>query len=995
MQQRSFFLQASDGTQHSIDQATVIGRVAPGGLQLADPEVSRNHAEVSPEGDALSIRDLGSANGTFVNGARISAPTRLKSGDSIRVGNTQFQVRPRVEGAVPAAARPASSPAARPAPAKRKSIWLAAGGAAAALACLCIAAVVAVVVLARLREGGGLLSPAPATGGTTAPEKLAFTTAATLSVPADGAFAMDEQGVGASMAEGVLDSGTSGVLTSADLDPVHSDQIDSDYEIRSLAYSVVASGDSDGKGQAVLRFPAASPEARLAVVVDDTYLGLLELEPEGGFLTIQTHVAARSGATDWSPADGDGAPRRYLVVVPRKPSAETRGDQLSTAASTGPVGGALFSLPPAHARQPAPLRRCDLIGVTICLTDGSVYFYHKNPLADEATLAGAASAVRAIMDQYAALGIAASRIGPSNPIHIVLGTYGNPIYSALTGNVYLDWTNIQNLQGPAPEFQANLSHELGHWLQDCTYVMTSASFSQLARWWLEVSAENLSFLQNPAALGSNLTSYGRLQEAGDVRYGLQLAPFTWPGETDARYIQAIPVHVGMCDDPAICLFSRDQFIQAINSGVNPFASGGMSSTYYLQLEDTARYLLGHPPVNANSGIPIPDPLRLGNIGNEWVAVLEQAGGTGFDKHVDSQPPQVQTSADEVTINASIDRGGLYSFRFANTGRAIGLEAPMRPGLPAYLEIQGGAPFLYTVDNGEPIAEDGSRTLYIAPVHDSMGLQLVRAAAYAQDGPGTFQAKAGYIDLAGEWTTQAFAVTNSASECGEGRLSDMTEVAEDIFLKFLGAFGHFEADGTATDTLRYTWVQDQPLPEGTENLTLSASAQVTTQDIRVEYSVVLPEPSDATSWLPWASAGVVGKGIRPARALVPVSLGAIGLAALVYKPRRAKVLLALVIIGLLPQLAACDLKFDVWGDFGGEYTFRRLEYLPEDYAPITDQQDLWRLTDGEGQMVFNLTFEVGEGETVEQSSCVVTNTVKTDLLIQADGSVGPQDFNPQG
>ena len=127
----------------------------------------------------------------------------------------------------------------------------------------------------------------------------------------------------------------------------------------------------------------------------------------------------------------------------------------------------------------------------------------------------------------------------------------------------------------------------------------------------------------------------------------------------------------------------------------------------------------------------------------------------------------------------------------------------------------------------------------------------------------------------------------------------------------------------------------------------------------------------------------------------MSLGVIGLAALVYKPRRARVLLALVIVSLLPQLAACDMKFDVWGDFGGEYTFRRLEYLPEDYAPITDQQDLWRLTDGEGQMVFNLTFMVGEGEAVEQSSCVVTNTVKTDLLIQADGAVGPEDFNPEG
>jgi hypothetical protein len=992
MQQTTFFLEASDGTRYSINKATVIGRVAPEGLQLADPEVSRNHATVWPEGDGLSLRDLGSANGTFVNGARISAPTRLANGDSIRVGNTLFQVRLEAEGFLSAAAQASSSPAPRPAPAKRRSIWLAAGGAAAVLGCLCIAALVVVGLVAWLRARGGLSSQ---TEGTGALERFAFATVTTVSVPADGGFAQDEQGVGASIGEGVLDPGATGALTSAELDPELSDQIDRDFEILSLAYSVVAAGDSDGKGQAVLRFPAASPEARLAVVIDDTYLGLLELEPQEGYLTIQTHVAAQSGATDWGPADGGGSPRRYLVVVPRNPSAEARGDPVSVAASTGPVGGAVFSLASVHARQAAPLRRCDLIGVTICLTDGSVYFYHKDPLADEAVLAGAATAVQTIMSQYAGMGIAAARISPSNPIHIVLGAYKNPSYSALTGNLYMDWTNIQTLADPASGSQANLSHEIAHWLQDCTYVMTSASFSQLARWWMEVSAENLSFLQNPASLGSNLASYGRLQEAGDVRYGLQLAPFIWTGETDARYIQAIPVHVGMCDDPSVCLFSQDQFIQAINTGMNPFAAGGMSSTYYLQLQDTARYLLGYPPAYANSGILIPDALRIGNLANEWVAVGEGAAGSGFDTHLDSQAPQVQKSADEVTINAAMDRGGLYSFRVANSGRALGLETPLRPGLPAYLEIQGGAPYLFTVDNGEPQAEDGSRTAYIAPVHDSMGWKLVRAVAYAEDAPRTFQAKVGYVDLTGEWITENFAVTNSSSECGEDTLSDMKEMTEDLFLKILSAYGHFETDGAPSDTLPYKWVQDQPFPEDMGSLTVDASAQATTQDVRVEYSFVIPEPPEGTSWLPWQGARGAGKTTRPAGVLASLSVGILGLVAFSHKPRRAKVLLALVIVSLLPQLAACDLKFDIWGDITGQYTFRRLSYLPEDYAPITDQKDLWRLTEGEGEMVFDLTFRTGVGESTEESACVLTNTIKTDLLIQADGSVTPEDLNLEG
>lgn len=61
----------------------VIGRAPDAQLRLQDPQVSRYHARLDIEGDDLLVVDLGSHNGTSINGERISAPRRLASGDII------------------------------------------------------------------------------------------------------------------------------------------------------------------------------------------------------------------------------------------------------------------------------------------------------------------------------------------------------------------------------------------------------------------------------------------------------------------------------------------------------------------------------------------------------------------------------------------------------------------------------------------------------------------------------------------------------------------------------------------------------------------------------------------------------------------------------------------------------------------------------------------------------------------------------------------------
>ena len=71
---------------------TIIGRLAESDVVVADPGVSRRHAEVRKEDGRFVISDLGSTNGTLVNGASIGERT-LEEGDRISIGRTVLEFR--------------------------------------------------------------------------------------------------------------------------------------------------------------------------------------------------------------------------------------------------------------------------------------------------------------------------------------------------------------------------------------------------------------------------------------------------------------------------------------------------------------------------------------------------------------------------------------------------------------------------------------------------------------------------------------------------------------------------------------------------------------------------------------------------------------------------------------------------------------------------------------------------------------------------------------
>jgi len=76
-----------------------IGRSARNDLCVEDPFASRLHAEVRKRGDVFWIADLGSANGTLVNAARLTAPVQLRDRDIVRIGETEIEYSERADTA--------------------------------------------------------------------------------------------------------------------------------------------------------------------------------------------------------------------------------------------------------------------------------------------------------------------------------------------------------------------------------------------------------------------------------------------------------------------------------------------------------------------------------------------------------------------------------------------------------------------------------------------------------------------------------------------------------------------------------------------------------------------------------------------------------------------------------------------------------------------------------------------------------------------------------
>src|SRR5207244_12939197 len=81
------------GETYSLADELTVGRGGGCGVVLTDDQyVSTVHARLFRRGDDLFVEDLGSRNGTYVNGEKVVAPTRLRRGDRVQFGQTVAEV---------------------------------------------------------------------------------------------------------------------------------------------------------------------------------------------------------------------------------------------------------------------------------------------------------------------------------------------------------------------------------------------------------------------------------------------------------------------------------------------------------------------------------------------------------------------------------------------------------------------------------------------------------------------------------------------------------------------------------------------------------------------------------------------------------------------------------------------------------------------------------------------------------------------------------------
>jgi pSer/pThr/pTyr-binding forkhead associated (FHA) protein len=85
--------ESQQGQEFEVSGVVVLGRSDETDVVIDDPYASEFHLRLVSQENGMMLHDLGSTNGTYVNGRRVSAPTELKRGDTIQVGKTVMEIR--------------------------------------------------------------------------------------------------------------------------------------------------------------------------------------------------------------------------------------------------------------------------------------------------------------------------------------------------------------------------------------------------------------------------------------------------------------------------------------------------------------------------------------------------------------------------------------------------------------------------------------------------------------------------------------------------------------------------------------------------------------------------------------------------------------------------------------------------------------------------------------------------------------------------------------
>src|SRR5689334_8297698 len=106
-----FRLQSTESTYgYSLPEtaSVVVGRAPTSDFPIIDPTISRRHAQILRQDDRILVRDLGSSNGTYVNGERVES-VELKTGDIVTFGKVKFRLEEVEQRKTPARSQPSET----------------------------------------------------------------------------------------------------------------------------------------------------------------------------------------------------------------------------------------------------------------------------------------------------------------------------------------------------------------------------------------------------------------------------------------------------------------------------------------------------------------------------------------------------------------------------------------------------------------------------------------------------------------------------------------------------------------------------------------------------------------------------------------------------------------------------------------------------------------------------------------------------------------------
>ena len=79
------------GTEFDLANGATMGRSDSAEIRVDDPFASSAHARIFPRGEYMYLEDMGSTNGTYLNGRQVKTAERLKVADVIRIGDSEYR----------------------------------------------------------------------------------------------------------------------------------------------------------------------------------------------------------------------------------------------------------------------------------------------------------------------------------------------------------------------------------------------------------------------------------------------------------------------------------------------------------------------------------------------------------------------------------------------------------------------------------------------------------------------------------------------------------------------------------------------------------------------------------------------------------------------------------------------------------------------------------------------------------------------------------------